>query len=214
MTPTVDFLREQFDSFNALYFHGKLPQPQFVINNARTVLGQFIRRRSMKGLLSRTKETYTIKISAYYDLTEREYQNTLLHEMIHYYIIYTGCKETSPHGPEFRSMMDSLNARGWNINVTSDVKGRSIADATKAAKPRLVLALRTDSGQRYLSVVNPRYAYHVNSLVSSSHDIVFHKWFETTDTYFNNFPAVRSLRGIRVDEKTFHRFVETERQKE
>ena len=100
---------------------------------------------------------FTIKVTKYYDLPEREYQNVLLHEMIHYYIAYQRIKDTSAHGQVFRAMMNELNSRhGWNIKVRVDTRQWAANDQRKG-KRRLVLAFRTHDGKHYLAVINGRY---------------------------------------------------------
>ena len=93
MKPTLKYIKEQFGTFNRAYFGGKLPEPAFALSHARTILGQFCCRRSRRWLTGRRKPSgCTIRISTYYDIPERECQNVLLHEMIHYYIAYNGIK--------------------------------------------------------------------------------------------------------------------------
>lgn len=40
---------------------------------------------------------------------EREIEDVLIHEMIHYFIGYTGLQDSSTHGPIFVSIMNSIN---------------------------------------------------------------------------------------------------------
>ena len=87
MTLTTDILRTWFRQFNADYFGDELPVPRLVLSKARTRLGTMA-CKCQRRLLKRVYTDFTIRISTYYDCNEREYQETLLHEMIHYYIIY------------------------------------------------------------------------------------------------------------------------------
>lgn len=209
MTPTIDYLQEQFSRFNATYFGNELPTPHIVIAHARTFAGKFLFRRRDRLRVQKVKDRdYTIKISDFYDLPEREVQNTLLHEMIHYYIEYRGIKDTSPHGDVFKSMMEHLNGKGWNITVRVNTDTASIAERNSVAAVRTVLALRTDNGKLFFSVVNPKFVERLERKIRLSPNIVFHKWLKSSDAYFQRFPAVRSLRGIRVDEATFRKFME------
>lgn len=91
MALTVDILHAWFRQFNADYFGDELPVPRIALSKARTRLGTMSYRRVRK-LLRWTYTDFTIRISTYYECSEREYQETLLHEMIHYYIAY----KTSP----------------------------------------------------------------------------------------------------------------------
>ena len=141
---------------------------------------------------------FAIRISNYYDMTERQFQNVLLHEMIHYSIAYTGTKDTSPHGVVFRGMADAMNRKyGWDINVMISVRNVKIAD-DKIVKPFLVMALELQTGERLLTVVNPKYAKKVDSMARNVKRISRFAWYTSTDKYFIHYPLVRALRGRRV----------------
>ena len=82
MTLTTDTLRTWFKQFNAVYFGDELPVPRLALSKARTRLGTMACKSVRR--IGRTVYTdFTIRISTYYDCTEREYQETLLHELIH-----------------------------------------------------------------------------------------------------------------------------------
>ena len=120
MELTAQILREWFGQFNALYFGNELPEPRFIVNKARHLLGQFSCKKVRQGLFRGYKTIgYTIKISEYYDLSAHEYQSTLLHEMIHYYITYARARDTSAHGKIILQWMQRLTKAGWNITVSS-----------------------------------------------------------------------------------------------
>lgn len=208
MTLTTDLLRAWFRQFNADYFDDSLPMPRLALSKARTRLGTMsckcYRRR-----LRRVCTDFAIHVSTYYDCTEREYQQTLLHEMIHYYITYNGISDTSAHGRVFRQMMHRLNSEhGWHITVSSSMRGRKTTAAQNdQPAARLVLAIILDNGDRLLSVVSPRAARRIDTMALASRRIADHRWYMAHDNYFDDFPRVRSLRARRVttdvfDEKT------------
>ena len=205
MTLTVDLLRTWFKQFNADYFDNELPVPRIALSKARTRLGTMACRRVRK-LLRWVYTDFTIRISTYYDCTEREYKETLLHEMIHYYITYKHIPDTSSHGRVFREMMLRLNREhGWHITVSSSMRGRQLTDASSAAKATyLVLAIVLDDGKRMLSVVNPRSARTIDAQAEGVRRIVDHRWFMTQDAYFRSFPRVRTLRGRIVSEDVYN----------
>lgn len=199
MMLTVDTLNAWFRQFNASYFDGELPVPRIVVNKARTRLGTMSCKK-VRRLFRWVLSDFTIRISTYYDCTERQYQETLLHEMIHYYIVYKNIADTSSHGRVFRQIMQRLNHDyGWHITISS--KSRELKP-TEAVQRRnavyVVLALEMRDGSRMLSVVSPRSARKLNALASTVSDIVSHRWYVSTDSYFRDFPKVRTLRARRV----------------
>ena len=93
MKLTVEWMRLQFVQLNQDCFDGHLPLPRFSVSHARTRLGTMafrwkeIRTGLLPGQVKRVPYNHTIRLSDYYEQSERDYQNTLLHEMIHLYIL-------------------------------------------------------------------------------------------------------------------------------
>ena len=150
MDITTDILAIYFDKFNKAYFDGKLPVPRFAVTNSRTILGQFICTRERRKILRPSVCTgFTIKVSRYYDITERDYHNILLHEMIHYHIAYHGMRDTSPHGVLFKRMMNTLNSHGWHITVSTNTRQWAVAEANRKAQYNVLTLTATDGRSSY-----------------------------------------------------------------
>lgn len=192
------WLHTWFDIFNRTYFQGELPTPRLALSKARTRLGSMSCKRRFTSQGSKTFD-YAIHISTYYQQTERQYQNVLLHEMIHYYISYKGIKDTAPHGQVFHSMMTTLNGKhGWEISVRSKMTETEYNAEYPNTKPYLVLVVETVEEQLFISVVNIKYTYDIQQQVNKFNEIKHHQWYISTNTYFHHFPAVRSLRGKKI----------------
>lgn len=203
MTPTREQMRAWFDTFNRQYFNGELPLPRLALGSSRTRLGSMScrRRRTLTGWRF---SDFAIRLSTYYDCTEREMQTVLLHEMIHYYIAWKGIRDDAPHGSVFRSIMNRLNTRhGWNISVSASMRGRKTAAPHNDRRPRLVLALENSRGECFLTVVNPRYAAQLKSRLKNAVDATQRAWFVSTDPFFSDFTTVRSLRARKVKREVF-----------
>jgi hypothetical protein len=79
------------------------------------------------------KDTYKIRISVFYDRPFEYYVDTIVHEMLHFYIRYKGIKDTSSHGRVWKSMAANLSYKfGLTITRTNPAGG----DATKAVKEK------------------------------------------------------------------------------
>ena len=135
MRPTVEYLQKQFTFLNNQCFEGKLKPVNIVLGNASTFLGRlcFVRKRVWgKVRLS----DFLIRISVRYDMEESVIIDTLLHEMIHYYIASFNIKDTSSHGEVFQKIMNALNARfGYHLSITHKVVDGT-AMAEQKAKER------------------------------------------------------------------------------
>lgn len=211
MIVTIDWMEEWFKRFDQEYFGGKLPLPELALTRAKTRLGQLAFKRASRW--GRTKlYDFKLSMSTYYDMTEQQAKSVLLHEMIHYIIGYTGLKDTSPHGVVFRGMMDNLNLKyGWDIRVMTSTKGwkvsEQVAEKKKAKGPQtyLMLAIELKDGKFYLSRVNPGFARRIEKQLPMVRELRSHRWYTTQESYFEDYPQVRSLRGRRITKGDFEK---------
>ena len=211
MIVTIDWMEEWFKRFDQEYFGGKLPLPELSLTRAKTRLGQLAFKRASRW--GRTKlYDFKLSMSTYYDMTEQQAKSVLLHEMIHYIIGYTGLKDTAPHGVVFRGMMDNLNRKyGWDIRVMTSTKGwkvsERVAEKKKAKGPQtyLMLAIELKDGKFYLSRVNPGFARRIEKQLPIVRELRSHRWYTTQESYFEDYPQVRSLRGRRITKGDFEK---------
>lgn len=211
MIVTIDWMEEWFKRFDQEYFGGKLPLPELSLTRAKTRLGQLAFKRASRW--GRTKlYDFKLSMSTYYDMTDQQAKSVLLHEMIHYIIGYTGLKDTAPHGVVFRGMMDNLNRKyGWDIRVMTSTKGWKVSERVtekkKAKGPQtyLMLAIELKDGKFYLSRVNPGFARRIEKQLPMVRELRSHRWYTTQESYFEDYPQVRSLRGRRITKGDFEK---------
>ena len=211
MIVTIDWMEEWFKRFDQEYFGGELPLPELALTRAKTRLGQLAFKRASRWGRTRLYD-FKLSMSTYYDMTEQQAKSVLLHEMIHYIIGYTGLKDTSPHGVVFRGMMDNLNRKyGWDIRVMTSTKGwkvsEQVAEKKKAKGPQtyLMLAIELKDGKFYLSRVNPGFARRIEKQLPMVRELRSHRWYTTQESYFEDYPQVRSLRGRRITKGDFEK---------
>ena len=205
-------MEEWFKRFDQEYFGGKLPLPELGLTRAKTRLGQLAFKRSSRW--GRTKlYDFKLSMSTYYDMTDKQAKSVLLHEMIHYIIGYTGLKDTAPHGVVFRGMMDNLNRKhGWDIRVMTSTKGWKVSETVVARKKEagpqiyLILAVELKDGKHFLSRVSPRFARSLERQLLTAKEVSSYSWYTTQESYFADFPQVRSLRGRRITKGDFEKF--------
>lgn len=198
------WMERQFDRFNKEYFGGRLTPPKFSVNNARTRLGSMAFKWK-RSLYKRETYDYVIRLSNYYDIPEVEFQNVLLHEMIHYYIAVNHFKDDSVHGTMFRSIAQRINKQGWHIVVRTDTRKWPVAERNRKkviTRKRIVLAASTTDGKYFLSVIGPGSVRKVKLQIARTPQIREARWFESSDDYFRQFPQCRTLRG-RIVTKEF-----------
>lgn len=154
---------------------------------------------------------FTLTLSNFYDQTEYQFRNVLLHEMIHLSIAVSGVKDSSPHGVVFRGMMQRLNGEGWNIQVMTKMESvkKAYTGSENIIRQYLVLAIEMTNGKRFLSSVNPRFARQINTRLKNVSEVAAWHWYTTNNRWFEDMPKVRSLRGRPVDDDTYERMTET-----
>ena len=101
MIATHEYVKDKFGEFNRLIFGGKLPLLPICMSNARTFLGACTFKRKRNWLGKTVLYDFKLKISTRFDLPEKELEDTIVHEMIHYYIAVNKLKDTSTNGHIF-----------------------------------------------------------------------------------------------------------------
>lgn len=114
MKPTITQMNTWFNEFNKVVFENKLPKVPIKFNNTYRQLGQFY-WGSRRGI--------GIKISLYYDRTEEQYRNCLLHEMCHLYCYQQGWKNEH-HGYRWQNIAaKAYRITGLKIQRCEDTRG-------------------------------------------------------------------------------------------
>lgn len=99
ITLTIQTLKVWFNEFNTEYFDGKLKTPNFQITNVKSFLGRYCSRGNI------------IQVSVAYIRSERDYKNTLLHEMCHQYDYETNGLIIKPHGARWKRIAAMVNSK-------------------------------------------------------------------------------------------------------
>ena len=132
MVPTIPYIQSRFDEFNARFFVGALPPVPIKLSNARTFLGKLTFTKRRKWLFGEwTYSNFVLRINTRFDLPEQLIEDTILHEMIHYYIAVNQLRDTSTHGHLFRQEMKRINAEG-NRHITISYRLRNMPPLTPA----------------------------------------------------------------------------------
>jgi len=111
MIITISEIENQFNIWNKKVFNNELPVPHFELMQTKRLLGQFCPRKVLG------EYTYKIRISTFYDRPLSAYIDTIVHEMLHYWIKYKGIKDTSSHGREWKRLAAKIS-REHNLTIT------------------------------------------------------------------------------------------------
>lgn len=158
MTITINEVKSLFNEWNKKAFNNELPAPSFELMSTKRMLGQFKWRKIGANQLG-----YIIRISTYYDRPFEYYVDTVVHEMLHYYIKYKGIKDTSSHGKIWKERAKELSRKfGLNISRTNPAGG----DACDAVKEKL--EAKKISKYEYAIVCKMKDGHYAASVVPSS----------------------------------------------
>ena len=155
---TPDFMNDAFDKFNAKYFDNKLAKLKVTLeDDMKGNVGEFVYSIDFS---SRTFKPWGIKIDKYCQSSLAEFRNTLVHEMLHYYVhCYTeipeedwqeayfyycrgnkrkyksllGCSDATCHNGVWLKMAKQLNSKFKELAITRNVFTNYRAESDKIA---------------------------------------------------------------------------------
>lgn len=200
MTPTVEYLEERFDTFNRMCFDGALPRIPIKLSRARTFVGRLIYRpvRDWRGRVVR-REDFVLRISTYFDLPEAEIEDTLIHEMIHYWIAWKGIKDTSSHGKEFRRIMKEINALHGRHLTISHKSTPEEQDRDTRVRDHYFCVSQLADGRTALTVAAQPCIARIRRAYRWSPTVRSQTWYHSRDPWFNRYPHCRSPKIFPVD---------------
>ena len=110
-------LLAKFIEYNNAYFSGMLPIPQFKLMHGCQTLGYFSYQYD-----EYNNANEMIQMTDFYDYTESQFRNVMVHEMIHYYLYYIGEDVQVNHGKAFNREAKRFNKTyGLNISQYIDI---------------------------------------------------------------------------------------------
>lgn len=205
MRPSVEYFKEKFDVYNKLCFEGKLPMPPIRINTRYIHMGitQVDHILSPDG--KKLQENVSIEMSVRRDLTEDEYRDILVHEMIHYYIIVNHLHDDSPHGKLFRAIMNKINSRyGFHVTVDFNPSEEALVK-TISDRYRYVCVMDFDDGRTGLAIVPRGKVWELWDQLPCNPHIRNVKWFASNRAIFEKFPTFVRPGGVYVEaDKLIH----------
>lgn len=193
MKATVPYIQARFDEYNALIFDGKLPRIPVLLSNAASYVGLCTFKTRKRLFKAPEYYDFKLRISTRFELPEAEIQDTVIHEMIHYYIRLNGIRDTSAHGKVFRQMMNDINRRfGRHITVSHHTtKEQREAALDKRSRPRTVAIVSFRDGREGLKLLpqdEKKVAAYHRALMRSG-QVSGIDYYKVDDPWFNRFPT-------------------------
>jgi len=197
LIPTVDYIRTRFDAYNAQFFGGQLPPLPIRLSHAKGFLGKVCFTRRRQGLFGKYRNTdFVLRINVRIDLPQEVVDDTILHEMIHYYIAVNQWTDSSTHGQLFRREMTRINSEGnRHISISHRLNDAERHQAV-VHKGRVVAVVRFEDGKTGVKVV-PKQIRHIlawDRQARRHFPIQSIDWYYTDDEHFSKYPSSMALR--------------------
>lgn len=194
MTPDIPYIKEKFRKFNQLFFKSSLPEIPVRLSTARTYHGllQCKMRRNLSGKVE--AYDYVLCVSTRYDLPEVEVDDTIIHEMIHYYILYHRIHDDAPHGHQFVGIMNRINAEyGRHVTIRHKI-GDECHQRDTEVRQHLICVTEFANGKRGITISTRTRLFQLWNEIPQLSGVVSVRWYISTDPYFNRYPRSSSLK--------------------
>lgn len=203
MKATREYVERKFDEFNRLIFAGRLPRLPIYLSDASTFLGVCVSksRRLPDGRMEHYD--FRLRINTRISLSEREIEDTIIHEMIHYFILYNGLADTSPHGEIFKAMMRAINRQyGRNIRISHKINEEQREEAAGADRRWHVIAVISmrsgATGIKVLPRVIPKILDFYRK-IDALPEVREVRLYLHDEPFFNRYPTSTAMRMHEVD---------------
>lgn len=197
MLPTLSFIKESFDRFNRQIFREPLPEITIRMTRAGSSVGKFSFPRRLEPSRDNVRHC-KLTFSANFDLPREEWEDVIIHEMLHYSIWFNKIRDTGPHGVTFKRLMNDINRiHGRHLTVRHKTEpGAETADR----RVRLHIICITDwkDGRRLISVMSKGQMASFHHELKKRPDLKQWGWYVSSDPYFNKYPHVRSMKFYRM----------------
>ena len=204
MKATIPYIEKKFEEFNQQMFAGRLPKLPIELSDAKTFLGVCVYKKRKLDNGKEEKYDFRLRINTRIDLPEQEVEDTIIHEMIHYFIGVNQMEDSSSHGPLFLHMMNTINEK-FGRHLTVSHKGTKEQDEQAIdTKPHwhVIATVHFADGKFGIKVIPrvlPRILNYYNKM-SENKDVKTIELYMSNNPYFNRFPNSGALNAHYADE--------------
>lgn len=207
MRANLEFIRQKFIEFNALCFDNQLPPIPLRIGNARRSMGTFAYPLRYDRRLKRGVGECRITISQRFDRPQSEIEDTLIHEMIHYWKWMERLDGEASHGPIFVGKMNLIN-RTYDRRITvRHISDEELLNSDHHYKAHYICVTHWNDNSMAITVCARTKIFELNRLWLAQSRVKKVEWFASTDPWFNRFPTARTGKAYRLSEEDYQKHV-------
>lgn len=198
MRPDTEYIKGKFREFNKLCFADTLPELPIRMSAGNRAMGVFIHPSRYPSVAPRGVGECHMRISNRYDLPERQIEDIILHEMIHYYIWYRRIEDTSAHGPAFRRIMNEINRNfGRNLHVSHRTSKEQL-DSDRSHRLHIICLTEWIDGMKGFTPVARTRIFSIHRAFTSDSRVRKLKWIYTANPHFNRYPKALVPKAYRL----------------
>jgi len=202
MIPDIPFIRSTFLRFNYEIFNGDLPTPIFTLTKARTFSGKMCYRIKRVGIIRKAFD-FEMRISTVFDFSQEEWEDVVIHEMIHLHIAHKGITDTSSHGDAFRRIMAEINRHHHrHISISGDASDCEMKNVDNRIRAHYICIAKFSDGRIGVAPVAKSRIFSLWEGFHNFENVVSVKWIGSIDPWFNRFPRVQKLKLYLTDRET------------
>lgn len=212
MIPTITYIEKKFEEFNELMFAGKLPKIPIELSDAKSFLGKCVYKKRKGKDGKEELYDFRLRMNTRVDLPEQEVEDTLIHEMIHYFIGINKLEDVSSHGPIFLHIMNTINEK-YGRNITVSFKGTKEQQeqfVDKKQRFHVIAVVKFNNGKTGIKVlprIIERILNYYNS-ISKVREVVSVSLYMSNNIFFNRFPNSSALKVYYLEEKEIRKELE------
>ena len=206
MRPTLQYVVEKFNYYNKLCFNNELPTIPIKLNLRYAQMGvtKFNTVRNSDNTISNTN--FSMEISVRMDLPEEEYIDTIVHEMIHYYIGYNNIIDNSPHGHVFKSIMNEITRKyGLKISISFTPEEEELVMTPSRIRYICVASFKDE--RVGMSVVAKNKLFDFWNIIPQIENVTNVKWYVSNRAIFQTFPVSVTPRLLEMDVSKIHHYL-------
>lgn len=194
MIATLDYIKKKFEEFNKQMFGGKLKSLPFKLTSARTYLGQVRFKREKNSDGTWHYYDFTFMISNKVDRDENIVEDTIIHEMIHYYILSNQIQDTAPHGEVFKKIMHEINVKfNRNISILHQITEEEKDNDTEK-RQHLICVVRLRGNRMGITVATKSKLFYLWDEIPKVPKVEEWHWYSSLDPFFNRYPRASTIK--------------------
>ena len=187
MKPDLIYFQEKIDHYNKMCFGNRLPKIPIVLNSRKIRIGAYRRvdQRDGEGNVSTMR---CFEFSIRYDLPEEEFIDTIVHEMIHYYIDFMQLKDDGIHGSIFMKLKNEISEK-YNIKITVEYEPDVEELINQLSHTRYIWMAELTNDEVAFAVVAKNRIRYINEILLNSGRFDNVRWFASNRNIFSTFPT-------------------------